>query len=63
MILVDTSIWIDYLRSNVSDLADAIDRDLVVTHPFGLAGDLRLWTRDKRLHVVAKAMRLAASRR
>jgi predicted nucleic acid-binding protein len=36
MILVDTSIWIDHFRSGVSVLADALEADTVMTHPFVL---------------------------
>lgn len=34
MILVDTSIWIDHLRSGTPALATLLDRDLVCTHDF-----------------------------
>jgi len=34
MILVDTSIWIDHLRSGDTRLADLLDRSQVLTHPF-----------------------------
>ena len=34
MILVDTSIWIDHLRSGRADLAAALNADQVLTHPF-----------------------------
>ncbi len=34
MILVDTSIWIDHLRSGDIRLADLLDRSQVLAHPF-----------------------------
>ena len=34
MILVDTSVWIDHLRSGSPTLAALLDRDLVCTHDF-----------------------------
>ncbi|MBK9215341.1 MAG: PIN domain-containing protein [Chloracidobacterium sp.] len=33
MILVDTSIWIDHLRSANRPLASLLERELVLTHP------------------------------
>ena len=41
MILVDTSIWIDHFRRPVADLAELLDRDLVMQHPF-VSGELLL---------------------
>ena len=34
MILVDTSVWIDHLRSGDARLADLLNRSQVVIHPF-----------------------------
>ena len=34
MILVDTSVWIDHLRSGDEQLADLLNRSQVVIHPF-----------------------------
>ena len=34
MILVDTSVWIDHLRSGDERLADLLNRSQVVIHPF-----------------------------
>ncbi len=34
MILVDTSVWIDHLRSGDERLADRLNRSQVVIHPF-----------------------------
>lgn len=120
MILVDTSIWIDHLRSGDSALEQLLEAGRVWTHPFvigemacgnlkhrntvlslledlprvrvatddetlffietndlmgrgigyidahllaavALTGSIRLWTRDKRLHVVAESLGMAAS--
>ena len=34
MILVDTSVWVDHLQKGVPALADALEREVVMTHPF-----------------------------
>ncbi len=34
MTLVDTSIWIDHLRSGNNQLIELLDRDQVLVHPF-----------------------------
>ncbi|MEX0729460.1 MAG: type II toxin-antitoxin system VapC family toxin [Aquisalimonadaceae bacterium] len=34
MIVVDTSVWIDHLRSNVPELAAALEQGVVLMHPF-----------------------------
>ena len=39
MILVDTSVWVDHLRSADAELADALERGAVVMHPF-VVGEL-----------------------
>jgi predicted nucleic acid-binding protein len=118
VILVDTSVWVDHLRSPSSALADELDGGRVLTHPFvigelaggnlrnrgeilrllarlpsvptatheealeflerralmgrgigfvdvhllasaALAAPARLWTRDRRLASIARALRLA----
>jgi predicted nucleic acid-binding protein len=41
MILVDTSIWIDHLRSGNKWLVDLLDREQVLAHPF-VTGELAL---------------------
>ena len=120
MILVDTSVWVDHLQKGVPALAEALEEEEVMTHPFvigelacgnlknrrevldllaalplaviasnketllfierrrlmgkgigyidahllasvTLTHDARLWTRDKRLAVVAADLRLAAT--
>lgn len=39
MILVDTSVWVDHLRRADTELADALERGVVVMHPF-VVGEL-----------------------
>jgi len=39
VILVDTSIWVDHLRAGNDGLATALERGLVLTHPF-IVGEL-----------------------
>lgn len=34
MILVDTSVWVDHLRSGDAQLVDLLERSAVVIHPF-----------------------------
>jgi predicted nucleic acid-binding protein len=45
LILVDTSVWIDHLRKGIPALAEALERQDVLMHPFVLGelacGDLR----------------------
>ncbi|MBA2530065.1 MAG: type II toxin-antitoxin system VapC family toxin [Euzebyales bacterium] len=41
MILVDTSIWIDHLRTGHATLADLLERGLVLGHPW-VVGELAL---------------------
>ena len=54
MILVDTSIWIDHLRSGDTRLADLLDRSHVLAHPF-VTGELacgNLRNRDEILRLL-----------
>jgi len=39
MILADTSVWIDYFRQGLPELAERLRRGLVVMHPF-VVGEL-----------------------
>ena len=39
MILADTSVWVDHLRSGVPELAGALEEGMVMTHPF-VVGEL-----------------------
>lgn len=41
MILVDTSVWVDHLRTGEPALADLLDRNLVLAHPW-VTGELAL---------------------
>ncbi|HWP00816.1 MAG TPA: type II toxin-antitoxin system VapC family toxin [Methylococcus sp.] len=51
MILVDTSIWIDHLRTGDSDLAALLDRTLVLAHPF-VVGELACGSLRNRAEVL-----------
>ncbi len=47
MILVDSSVWVNYLRSNDAKLAQALESGLVLCHPF-VIGELACGTiRDR----------------
>jgi predicted nucleic acid-binding protein len=39
MILADTSVWIDYFRQGIPELAERLRRSIVVMHPF-VVGEL-----------------------
>jgi predicted nucleic acid-binding protein len=39
MILADTSVWIDYFRAGLPELAERLRRSIVVMHPF-VVGEL-----------------------
>ena len=41
MILVDTSVWVDHLRTGDDGLAELLDGGMVLTHPF-VVGELAL---------------------
>jgi predicted nucleic acid-binding protein len=47
MILVDTSIWVDHLRSGDKALAALLDAGTVLTHPF-VVGELALGSLHRR---------------
>lgn len=47
MILVDTSIWVDHLRTGDKELARLLDAGRVLTHPF-VIGELALGNLQKR---------------
>ncbi len=54
MILVDTSIWIDHLRTGDDFLVDLLERSQVLTHPF-VVGELacgNLRNRDEVLRLL-----------
>ena len=55
MILVDTSIWVDHFHKHVPELAEALERELVLMHPF-VIGELacgNLKRRDEVLSLLA----------
>jgi predicted nucleic acid-binding protein len=47
MILADTSVWVDHLRTNDSALAALLDAGIVLAHPF-VIGELALGNLRKR---------------
>jgi predicted nucleic acid-binding protein len=51
MILVDTSLWVDHLRSDAPALSSALQRGEVLTHPFVL-GELACGNLKKRREVL-----------
>lgn len=57
MILVDTSVWVDHLRAGDALLASALDRSLVVTHPF-VVGELACGNLRNRSTVLALLQQL-----
>ncbi|WP_018000593.1 type II toxin-antitoxin system VapC family toxin [Paracoccus sp. N5] len=52
MILVDTSIWIDHLRTGNAELADLLSAGMVLAHPF-VIGELALGSLKDRETVIA----------
>ena len=52
MILVDTSVWIDHLRSDDTLLAELLDQGQVLSHPF-IIGELALGNLRQRETVLA----------
>jgi predicted nucleic acid-binding protein len=51
MIIVDTSIWIDHLRSNDAELARLLGRSIVLAHPF-IIGEVALGHLKRRSAVI-----------
>lgn len=51
MMLVDTSVWVDHLHRTVTPLAEALEREEVVTHPF-VIGELACGTLARRREVL-----------
>ncbi len=51
MILVDTSVWVDHLRSGDERLADLLNRSQVLIHPF-VIGELACGNLRKREEVL-----------
>lgn len=51
MILVDTSVWIDHLRSGNATLARLLDNSAVVAHPW-VTGEIALGNLNRRAEVI-----------
>jgi hypothetical protein len=60
MILVDTSVWVDHLRSNDPALVRALEAGIVVTHPF-VVGELACGNLKNRSEVLALLQELPAA--
>jgi predicted nucleic acid-binding protein len=54
MVLVDTSVWIDHLRSNEPELVKLLESNWVLGHPF-IRGELALGNLSKR-SIILKAL-------
>ena len=52
MILADTSVWIDHLRRNDPKLAEKLDANQVLTHPF-VVGEIALGSLRQRQTILA----------
>ena len=52
MILVDTSVWVDHLRSGDPRLAQLLDTEQVLTHPF-VIGEIALGLLPQRGRILA----------
>jgi predicted nucleic acid-binding protein len=57
LILVDTSVWIDHLRTWIALLADALEAEDVLVHPF-IIGELACGEMKQRREVLALLARL-----
>jgi predicted nucleic acid-binding protein len=51
MVLVDTSVWIDHLRSKEPLLVDLLEHSQVLAHPF-VRGELALGNLPQRQHIL-----------
>jgi len=60
MILVDTSVWIDHLRSGVHSLQELLNNQEVLTHPF-VIGELSLGTLRNRDEILSLLSKLPAA--
>jgi predicted nucleic acid-binding protein len=61
MILADTSVWVDHLRSGDPVLADELNRSTIVMHPF-ISGELALGSLTQRKKVLAEIDSLPVAR-
>lgn len=57
MILADTSVWIDHLRSTDPVLADLLDQNVILAHPW-VTGEVSLGNLSKRDEVIGSLDRL-----
>jgi predicted nucleic acid-binding protein len=60
LILVDTSVWVDHLRSGDSQLADLLENQLVAMHPF-VIGEIACGSLKKRASVFELLTELPAA--
>ena len=54
MILADTSVWIDHLRSGSKDLRKHLDQGQIVIHPFIIGQPFRLRALRRAFEHIAK---------
>jgi len=52
MVIVDTSIWIDFFHKGLPELADLLEQNKVFSHPF-IIGELACGTFRQRSHIFA----------
>lgn len=60
MILVDTSIWVDHLRTSDATLARCLEQGRVLTHPF-IVGELALGILRQRDAIIGALQNLPAA--
>jgi len=60
MILVDTSVWVDHLRTGEPTLADLLEHGRVLTHPF-VIGELACGNLRNRDHVLGLLRKLPSA--
>ena len=60
MILVDTSVWVQHLRHGNTRLADLLEDEQVLSHPF-VIGELAMGSIKNRLELLTLLERLPAS--
>jgi predicted nucleic acid-binding protein len=60
LILVDTSVWIDHLRTSIPLLADALESEAVLIHPF-IIGELACGEMKQRREVLGLLATLPSS--
>lgn len=62
MILVDSAVWVDHLRSGDDRLAALLDRGLVLAHPF-VIGELALGSLRRRAEILSALLDLPQATR